>query len=933
MRTLSPERWQIISPYLDQALALTDDAQAAWLSSLRQQNPEIAAELAALLDEHRVLAEEGFLEKGSPAWSSAPGLAGQTVGPYTLISQIGQGGMGSVWLAQRSDGRFERRVAVKFVNLALAGKGGEERFKREGSILGRLAHEHIAELMDAGVAAAGQAYLVLEYVQGDPIDQYCDQHKLDTDARIRLFLDVLAAVAHAHANLIVHRDIKPSNVLVTTGGEVKLLDFGIAKLLEGEGEMGAATLLTREAGSALTPQYAAPEQLTGEPVTTATDVYALGVLLYVLLSGQHPTGSDSHSPAELVKAVLEIEPPRVSDATTADNSKLIPERRGTTLDKLRRGLRGDLDTIVGKALKKNPQERYASVTGLADDLQRYLKHVPISARPDTLVYRTAKFLRRNRTVVALTATALALVIGSLSAGLYVANRERRAAERRFDQVRQLANKFIALDQDIRGVPGSTKVRMEMVTDSLEYLTSLGSDVSGDTNLALEIAYAYVRVAHVQGDPTSPNLGQFAEAEASLNNASRFVDPVLSKDPRNPRALFIATTIAHDRMILAGNRSDQAEELKDAATATSLIERFMATRPVEFRDLYSMRYFYVNVAGTYSDGRDFNDGIRYCQRALEIAVPGPRANDLRGSALEVLGIARWQSGDLDGALKTALESIDLKKHEAEAAGGHASLRINLANGYNLEGMILGRADAEPSLGRSSEALTELKKALDIAEDLAQKDANDYLGRHKVAIASLEIANILRHNNPQDALAVYDHALARIREAKSNVSTQRNEAELLAASSYALRWTGRDHEAKQRIARAFELLSHASRYPSDKVEPMSDTYNALRAQADDYAETGQTAKAIAAYQELLDKLMAWKPDPLNDLRDATCLSRTWTALANLLRRSGRKGEALQLEAQRTDLWNRWNGKLPNGQFLLRQSLSQITPGRPSLTVAKQ
>jgi serine/threonine protein kinase len=507
MRTLSPERWQIISPYLDQALAMTDDAQAEWLSSLRQQNPELAAELAALLDEHRMLSQEGFLEKGSPGWSSAPGLAGQTVGPYTVITQIGQGGMGSVWLARRSDGRFERRVAVKFVNLALAGKGGEERFKREGSILGRLAHEHIAKLVDAGVSPAGQAYLVLEYVQGDPIDQYCEQHKLDLDARIRLFLDVLAAVAHAHANLIVHRDIKPSNVLVTTGGEVKLLDFGIAKLMEGEGHMGAATLLTRESGSALTPQYAAPEQLTGQPVTTATDVYALGVLLYVLLSGQHPAGSGPHSPAELVKAVLELEPPRASDAIPADNRNLTAERRGTTPDKLRRGLRGDLDTIVGKALKKNPQERYASVTGFADDLQRYLKHEPITARPDTLAYRSAKFLRRNRAVVTLTAIALALVIGSLATGLLIANRQRKAAERRFDQVRQLANKFIALDNDIRGLPGSTQVRMEIVTDSLQYLTSLGSDVHRDKDLALEIAYAYVRVAHVQGDPTSPNLGQ------------------------------------------------------------------------------------------------------------------------------------------------------------------------------------------------------------------------------------------------------------------------------------------------------------------------------------------------------------------------------------------------------------------------------------------
>jgi serine/threonine protein kinase len=922
MFTLSPDEWQALSPYLDEALAMTEDERAAWLSSLSQQDPALAAQLGELLDEHRVLAQEGFLEKARFALPNATGLAGQTLGPYTLISQIGQGGMGRVWLAQRSDGRFERQAAVKFVSIALTNRATEERFKREGSILGRLTHPHIAELLDAGISADGIPYLILEYVDGVSIDQYCDQHKLDVEARIRLFLDVLSAVAEAHANLIVHRDIKPPNVLVRKDGQVKLLDFGIAKMLAQEGEeSSAATVLTMEGGGALTPRFAAPEQVTGAIVTTATDVYALGVLLYLLLTGQHPAGADLHSTANLVKSIVEVEAPRASGTALAGSTAA--EKLGTTPEKLRRQLSGDLDTILGKALKKNPQERYASVTAFAEDLRRYLKHEAISVRPDTFTYRTTKFLRRNRTVVTLISVAIALVIGSLTTGLLIANRERRAAERRFAQVRQLANKFIALDQDIRGVPGATKVRMQMVTDSLEYLTSLGSDIHGDNDLALEIAYAYVRVAHVQGDPTSPNLGQFTEAEASLKNASRFVDPVLSKEPSNPRALFIATTIAHDRMILASNRGDQAEGLKDAATTVSLIERFMNTRPVEFRDLYSMRYFYLNVAGTYVDGRNFDAATRYCQRALEIAVPGPRANDLRGSALEVLGAARWLSGDLDGALKTARESIELKKKEAEALAGHAALRINLANGYDLEGIVLGRADAEPSLGRSSEALPEFQKALDIAEDLAQKDASDYLSRHNVATASLEIGNILRHSNPQEALAVYDHALARIGEAKSNVSTQRDEAELLAASSYALRWTARDQDAEQRIGRAFELLHQAGRYPADKVEPMSDTYDALRAEADHYAETGRANRAIESYQQLLDKMMAWNLDPQNDLRDAICVSRTWTALANLLRKGGRIEEANHLEALRADLWNRWNGKLPNAQFLLRQSLSQIAP----------
>jgi serine/threonine protein kinase len=918
MSTLSPDEWQVVSPYLDQALAMTDDERAAWLSALGEEDPALAAQLGALLDEHRVLAEEGFLENRRWALPDSTGLAGQTLGPYTLISQIGQGGMGSVWLARRSDGRFERQAAVKFVSIALAGRATEERFKREGSILGRLIHPHIAELLDAGISAAGQPYLILEYVDGPTIDEYCDQHKLDLKTRVRLFLDVLAAVAHAHANLIVHRDIKPSNVLVTRGGEVKLLDFGIAKLLEGEGETGAATLLTREGGSALTPQYAAPEQLTGQPVTTATDVYALGGLLYLLLTGHHPAGPGLHSPAKLVKAIVETEPARASDTIASADDRAVAEGRGTTTEKLQRQLRGDLDTIIAKALKKVPGERYSSVAVLADDLGRYLKHEPISARPDTIAYRARKFLRRNRTSVALTTIAVALVVGSLLTGLLIANRERKSAERRFAQVRQLANKFIELDNEIRGLPGSTKVRMQMVSDSLQYLTSLGSDVQGDKDLALEIAYAYVRVAHAQGDPTSPNLGQFAEAAASLNNAARFVDGVLAQDPVNRRGLFIAATIAHDRMILANNRSDKDESLKDAATTASLVERFMNTRPTEFHDLYSMRYFYANVAGTYYSVRHFEDALRYCQRGLDVPLASTRGT---GQIITISAAARWELGDLDGALKANLRAIELEK--AEAADGHASMRINLADGYEIEGMILGGEDAEPSLGRSREALTNLQKKLDIAEDLAQKDANDFLGRDNVASVSVEIGNILRRGNPRGALAIYDHALERIREAKSNVSTQRDEAELLSASSYPLRWEGRGKEAEQRIALAFELLSQAGRYPADKVEPMSDAYDALRAQADDDAEIGQTAKALEAYQQLLAKLMAWKPDIQNDLRDATCISRTWTALADLLRRAGRAAEAEQLEARRSELWNQWTGKLPNAQFLLRQSLSQIAP----------
>jgi serine/threonine protein kinase len=432
----SRERWQVVSAYLDRALETAEPERTAWLASLRGEDPALAADVVALLEERGAIGREGFLE-GDVAAS----LVGQSVGAYALVSPIGQGGMGSVWLARRSDGRFEGLAAVKLLNASLVGHAGEERFRREGNFLARLRHPHIAQLIDAGVSPLGQPYLVLEHVEGETIDRYCDARSLGIEARIRLFLDVLAAVAHAHANLIVHRDIKPSNVLVRTDGQVKLLDFGIAKLIEAEAGAGEATALTREGGGALTPEYAAPEQVTGGVVTTATDVYALGVLLYVLLGGRHPAGTALGSPAELLKSIMDAEPQRLSSAvsetrtqsarTTRENAT----RRATTPERLRRLLRGDLDTVVGKALKKEPEKRYASVTALAEDLRRYLAHEPVSARPDALSYRAAKFVRRNRTPVALAALAGVALAAGLLGTLTQARRARAQAARADQQAR------------------------------------------------------------------------------------------------------------------------------------------------------------------------------------------------------------------------------------------------------------------------------------------------------------------------------------------------------------------------------------------------------------------------------------------------------------------------------------------------------------------
>jgi eukaryotic-like serine/threonine-protein kinase len=418
--SVGKETWGKLSPLLDELLDLPDDERAARLAALRAQDATLADAVTAML-QHLPAIERGEFMPES-ALPRPAGLDGQTIGPYMLVREIGHGGMGTVWLARRTDGRYEGEVAIKFLRTGLFGHGDAARFEREGSILARLSHAHIARLLDAGVAADGtQPYLVLEYIDGEPIDQYCQRLALPVAARLGLMLDVLAAVAQAHNRLILHRDLKPSNILVTKAGEVKLLDFGIAKLLDDTGG-DAQTALTARAGNAFTPEFAAPEQLQGGDVTTATDVYALGVLMYLLLGGEHPTAAATGAPLDRMRSVIETEPKRLSDAVLrrgGPTERFSPESR-----KLSGEIKGDIETIVAKALKKVPAERYSNAAALADDVRRYLAHEPIAARPDARLYRTAKFVRRHRAGVA---TAAAAVI-ALGVGVGVALWQAREAQ-------------------------------------------------------------------------------------------------------------------------------------------------------------------------------------------------------------------------------------------------------------------------------------------------------------------------------------------------------------------------------------------------------------------------------------------------------------------------------------------------------------------------
>jgi serine/threonine protein kinase len=414
--------WARVSPLLDEALDLPAADRAAWLAALQVNATHDAVLVRGLLERQEAASREDFLAGTAHAASGVP-AAGHRLGPWTIEAPLGEGGMASVWLARRSDGRHDGQAAIKLMHGRLHGTQASQRFEREGRILARLEHPHIARLLDAGVATDGpnehngQPYLVLELVRGEPIDRWCDERLLDVEGRLRLFVDVVQAVAAAHAQLVVHRDLKPGNVMVDAQGRVKLLDFGIARLLD-DGEDGAAAsaaAITRTGQRAYTPAWAAPEQMRGEPVSTATDVWALGVLLCQLMTGRHPSGLPwtSELTAWMQAAAMpDIKRPSQL-ASSGEDAAMLAAARGSQPQALARRLQGELDQIVRRALAEEPGRRYGSAQALADDVQRHLRNEPVSAVADTVGYRATKFVRRNRLMVGAASTTLLVLMAGV----------------------------------------------------------------------------------------------------------------------------------------------------------------------------------------------------------------------------------------------------------------------------------------------------------------------------------------------------------------------------------------------------------------------------------------------------------------------------------------------------------------------------------------
>jgi serine/threonine protein kinase len=806
--------------------------------------------------------------------------SGWRCGPYRLLEVIGRGGMGAVYLAERADGEVTQQVAVKLLPPG-ADAIQRDRFLQERQILASLAHPNIARMLGAGHVGNGQPFLAMEFVAGKPIDIFCAG--LSIRQKVSLFLKVCAAVSYLHRNLIVHRDLKPSNILVTSEGEPRLLDFGIAKILD------VATDSTMTSMRMLTPDYASPEQVTGGRISTATDIYSLGAVLYQLLTGQPAHEFEDHSPEAIARVVTTREVTRPS--------RWAPE------------LKGDLEFILLKALRKDPQERYGTVEQLAEDLGAFLESRTVKARSGNAWYRVRKFLRRYWGPV----IAAALVVISLSAGLYVANRQRIIAERRFGELHALSSRLLDLETELR--VSDLKLRNQLISLSIQYLEGLGGEALHDRALALEVSKAYLRVARNQGVPEWNQQGQYAEAEKSLSKANTFADSVLGTDPNNRQALWLSANVAHDRAVTAYAERRFQQVLAYSPQVIEAFDRLVRLGNLTRREINGATYMYGDLAEVHLGLHRFSDAVRYARLGIEISketptVPGPRAQ-----AFNMLAGGLMYLGDFQGARdaiqesKKQLEKL-LRENPYPAYNG-----LILSQTRSREGLILGE-DGGVNLNRPLEAAVPLQEAFDAMEQFAQKDSDYYEGRSVVALAGHYLGDVLRHSDPKRALEVYDHSLVRIREVPNDVAARRLETLLLAGSSYAARWMHHEKDAKDRIDAALRLLSETKDYPAGSIRAGSEADTALRALADHYAETGQPEQALEIYQELFRKIMASNPDPQNDLLNSVYVSRLNASLATLLRRMGRESQTVPLEAGRLDLWRYWNRKLPNNPFVLRQ-----------------
>jgi tetratricopeptide (TPR) repeat protein len=727
---MTPERWARITALFGQVLDLPAGERARFLTGLEQDDPAAATELASLLEAHDRPGD--FLSRPVLPPPPPADIVGRLLGAYRVGRLLGSGGMGAVYLAERHDGAFSREVAIKV--LAGPAPAGDRLFQQERELLAKLDHPNIARLLDAGRTAEGLPYLVMEYAVGEPIDRYCAARRLAIDDRLRLLLQVCAAIAHAHQRLVIHRDIKPENVLVTAGGTVKVVDFGIARPID-----AAGTAITRS--RAATPAYASPEQVRGEPLTTASDVYSLGVLAYVLLTGQGPYPLRSARIDEMVRAVLDAEPLRPS---------LVP---GQPPAQARR-LSGDLDTILLRAVAKDPARRYPTVEQLADDLERHRAGLPISARRDSLTYRAGRLVRRYRLASALGALAFFSLVGGLLASLWQA----RLAERRFELLREFAHTVVFdVDDSLATIPGTTAPRKLMIETALRYLDGLARQGKPDLSLREEIAAAYLRIGLIQGGSSRPSLGDSVGAVASFRKAIA----VAGRNPSSSRLARLVMEAHVNIAMLATDPARAAPEFRAAIDAagdqTALDADALRLAADACHGLGMTSHLTDQVAQEVDASRR---EIELRRRIAGLSGGHWRDRlDLAGAWAQH-ALAREQMADYEGSLadlRTARAAIE----PARRSDPRNQLVVRaLAENRSRAGSVLR------ALGRHEESVAELTAAIDLLEPLVAMDPDNMQYLRDLAYAWFRLAETRRaEGRLEEALALHRKVLEVRRERRA------------------------------------------------------------------------------------------------------------------------------------------------------------------------
>ncbi len=777
-----------------------------------------------------------FIEEEAPEM-------GQVIGAYRIIGELGHGGMGAVFLAERADGKFEQRVALKLLKREMNTASLRHRFEIEREILSRLEHPNIARLLDAGTAKDKTPFLAMEYVDGLPIDLYCVKNQLDLNARIELFRKVCLAVDFAHRNLVVHRDLKPGNILVNDQGIPKLLDFGISKLLSDD--LAPTSTVTRL--GVMTPSYASPEQLQNESVTTATDIYSLGVILYELLSGHRPFEAKEKDIKEMYRAVIEADPilpsamadtvpraipeidePKIPGNTAQDATRItLPQTRSIKSHYLR----GDLDNIVLKAIKKEPSRRYSSAENLADDLRRHIEGLPVRARPDTFTYRASKFVRRN----GISVVAGTLVLFAVSAGVVAtlwqarnAQVERAKAERRFSEVRLLANSFITeFSPMIENLPGSTPARKLLVTRALTYLGQLSQEASDDLELQYELAIAYEKVGDIQGNPYNPNIGDVKGALKSYETSVAIRENLRSLD--NTRSL-------------------------DASDA-SLFEK---------------------IGGLQSSGGDYDKGVIFYEKALvlreEDVKADPSSFSSRASlakALRSRGLIPFFEGDNKKALEYFTRARDIYAKLNKEEPGNDKIAHEYAYIFVNIGEAQGWNDDPISAAENTE------KGLAMLIPLAEKHPGDYSFQRSLNLAYNKRAeNYEDTKMPEKAVDHYSKGLEiaqrSFRSDPQNFQVKRDVAMGYKKLAQALDSAGRSDESVEKLKLALQTFNELSTDDESNTEALYDVANTRFSLGETYQTMKKHELALETFQRAkdeFDRVLSINPENIYAVRMST------------------------------------------------------------------